>query len=52
MIDRQTGAFRIRPHRSHRTYDATLSVVADIIVERVIKAELREKAKTKKARTR
>jgi hypothetical protein len=49
-IDREVGTFQVRPHRSRREYTAPLSTVADIIVERIIKAELREKQREKQSR--
>jgi hypothetical protein len=49
-IDRSAGTFKVRPLRSRREYVASLSTVADIIVEKIIKAEVREKLKEKKER--
>jgi hypothetical protein len=49
-IDRSAGTFKVRPLRSRREYVASLSTVADIIVEKIIKAEVREKQKEKKLR--
>lgn len=46
-IDRKAGTFTVRPHRSRKTYTTALSVVADIIVQRMVKAEVREKEKEK-----
>jgi hypothetical protein len=46
-IDRSAGTFKVRPLRSRREYVASLSTVADIVVERIIKADLREKQKEK-----
>jgi hypothetical protein len=48
LIDRGAGTFAVRPQRSRRTYTVSLSIVADIIVERILKAEMREKAADKK----
>lgn len=50
IIDREAETFSVRPKRSRKLYTTNLSVVADIVVERIIKAELREKAREKKAR--
>lgn len=51
-IDRKAGTFAVRPLRSRREYTLSLSTLADIAVERIIKAELREKQKEKKRRKR
>lgn len=49
-IDRDSGIFTVRPHKSRRTYSVALSLVAEIISERVAKAEIRIAAKEKKHR--
>jgi hypothetical protein len=50
-IDRGAETFAVRPHRSRRAYTVSLSLVADIVIEKILKAEVREKeaAKKKKA---
>lgn len=49
-IDRLSGIFEVRPHRRRRVYRLPLSAVADIVVERIIHAEERERnAKKRKA---
>lgn len=49
-IDREVGTFEVRPHRSRRQYTAPLSTVADIVVQRILAAEVREKQKEKQLR--
>jgi len=49
-IDRSAGTFKVRPLRSRREYTASLSTVADIVVQMILKAEMREKEKEKKLR--
>lgn len=49
-IERDAGLVSVRPQRRHRIYTLTLSDVADMIVARVIRAEVFAKrlAKAKK----
>lgn len=42
IINRDNGLISVRPYRQHRTYELLLSDIAQIIVERVIKAEVHE----------
>lgn len=49
-IDRSNNFIAVRPHRQHRTYELRLEDVAQIIVERIIMAEVREKKAAKKAK--
>ncbi len=50
MIDRNSNLISVRPHRQHRTYELRLEDVAQIIVERIIKAEIKEKKMAKQAK--
>jgi hypothetical protein len=47
-IDRGSGLFRVRPARRRRTYDLPLAAVADMVVARVIRAEVLERRAAKK----
>lgn len=49
-IDRGAGLFSVRPLRRHRTYTLPLSTVAEIVVSRVVKAEVAERRAQKKGR--
>jgi hypothetical protein len=53
-INRSAGTFAVRPHRRHKAYELPLAYVAQLIAERVIKAEAfrkrMEKAKARVAR--
>jgi len=50
-IDRASGVVSVRPLRRKRTYDLPLAMVAAIIVERIIKAEVNERlSQRRKAR--
>lgn len=55
-IDRASGVFSVRPHRRHKAYELPLAFVAQVIAERVIKAEAfkkrMEKAKARAERRR
>lgn len=52
-IDRGAGLFTVRPLRRHRTYELPLSTVADMVIARILRAEVFakriERAKRKKA---
>ena len=50
IIDRGTGLFSVRPHRRHRTYTLPLATVAEIVVSRIIKAEVAAERMAKKKR--
>ena len=47
IIDTETGVATVKPLRSRREYPISLDLIAEIIVEKSIKADLREKAKAK-----
>lgn len=49
-INRAAGLFTVRPNRRRRTYELPLSTVADMVVHRIIRAEVFAKrlAKAKK----
>lgn len=49
-VDRDTGLFSVRPARRHRVYTLPLSTVAEIVVSKIIKAEIAEKRAAKKAK--
>lgn len=51
-IDREAGLFSVRPLRRRREYVLPLSVVATMVCERIVRAELREKRAAKKSRRR
>lgn len=52
-LNRAAGIFEVRPLRSRRSYDLPLGVVAEMVVQRLIKAEAfikrMEKGKKRKA---
>jgi predicted nucleic acid-binding Zn ribbon protein len=50
-IDRSTHVVSVRPLRSRRTYDLPLSDVAEMVAQRIIIAEAREKRLAKKRKT-
>jgi hypothetical protein len=50
IIDRGAGLFSVRPLRRHRTYTLPLSTVADMVVQKIVAAEVREKRALKAAR--
>lgn len=39
-IDRRAGLFAVRPMRRRRTYELPLSTVAEMVVARIIRAEV------------
>ena len=47
-IDRTTGLLAVRPLRRHRVYELPLSFVAEMVLQRVVKAEIIEKKRQKK----
>lgn len=47
-IDRGTGLFTVRPYRRRRTFELPLSAVADMVVARVVRAEVLAKRLAKK----
>ena len=51
-VDRAAGLFEVRPYRSRKTYTLPLSTVAEIVVQKIIMAEVAERraAKRKKRR--
>lgn len=51
-IDRELGLFTVRPLRRKRTYELPFSAVAEIVLWRVLKAELAQKKREKAARRR
>ena len=48
-IDRESGLFSVRPHRRQRKFTMPLSMVADMVVQRIVHNELQEKKRAKKA---
>lgn len=48
-VDRHTGLFTVRPKRRRRVYELPLSYVADMVVARVIRAEVQERKAARKA---
>lgn len=52
LIDRAAGLFSVRPLRRRRVYTLPLALVASIVVSRIVKAELAEARRAKKARRR
>ena len=51
-IDRASNIIAVRPLRRHRTYALPLAFVAQLVCERIIKAEAQEKRAAAKARRR
>jgi len=47
-IRRDLGLVEVRPLRRRRSYILPLSAVAEMVVSRVVRAELAERAKTKR----
>lgn len=50
LIERACGLIHVRPKRARKLYTLPLSVVAEMIVYRVVKAELAEKRRLKASR--
>lgn len=48
IIDRSAGLFSVRPRRRRRLYTLPLSVVASIVVARIIKAEVADRRRRKR----
>ncbi len=51
-IDRGAGTFSVRPYRRRRAYELPLAFVAQLVAERIIKSEAREKLAARKAKRR
>lgn len=49
-VERAADLFCVRPHRRRRVYALPLSTVAQLVVERVIRAELAAKAAERRRR--
>jgi hypothetical protein len=49
-IDRDRGVFSVRPLRRKRVYELPLDVVASIVVQKIIKAEVAEARAAKRQR--
>lgn len=49
-VDRASGIFSVRPKRRRRSYDLPLDKVAEMVVQRIIKAEVFQKRVEKAAR--
>lgn len=49
-VDRSAGTFSVRPYRRRRAYELPLAFVAQLVAERIIKAEAAEKRAAAKAR--
>jgi hypothetical protein len=49
-IDRNAGLFTVRPLRRRRTFELPLSTVADMVVARIIRAEVLERRNAKRKR--
>lgn len=49
-LDGGDGLVAVRPYRSRRTYELPLSTVAQLVVERIIKAEVAEKRAARRKR--
>lgn len=47
-IERGAGLFHVRPLRKRRVYTLPLATVAEIVVQRLIKAEVAEKRRSKR----
>ena len=50
-ISRAPGTFAVRPLRRRREYLLPLSTVADLVCERILKAELAERRAARRKRT-
>lgn len=48
IIDRAAGLFSVRPHRRHKAYELPLHVVAEMVMWKLVQAEIREKKLAKK----
>jgi len=48
VINRDSNLISVRPKGRHRTYELRLEDIAQIIIERIIKAEVREKKMAKR----
>jgi hypothetical protein len=48
IVSRTSGTFTVRPYRRRRTYTLPLSTVAEIVCQRILRAELAERKATKK----
>jgi hypothetical protein len=49
-VERNSGLFVVRPLRRRRTYTLPLSTVAEIVCQRIIRAEVTSKKAERKAR--
>lgn len=49
-IDRGASLISVRPRHRHRTFELPLAAVAEMVIWRVVAAELREKKKAKAAK--
>jgi len=49
-IDRAAGLFMVRPLRRKKFYELPLSVVAEMVIWKCVKAEVREKKAKKRVR--
>ena len=49
-IDRKAGLFSVRPLRRRRVYTLPLALVASIVVSRIVKAEVAEARRSKRAK--
>lgn len=50
MVDRDSLVFAVRPSRRRRVYTLTLSAVVEIVVAKIVKAEVAAKKAAKKGR--
>lgn len=50
-IDRGSSVLSVRPYHRKRTYDLPLAFVAQLVAERVMKAEAMEKKAAKRRKT-
>lgn len=50
-ISRSSGTFSVRPLRRRREYVLPLSTVAEIVCQRILRAELAERKAAERART-
>ncbi len=50
-IDRSLSLFSVRPLRRRKVYTLPLSVVADIVVSRMVKAEVAEQRRSKRRKS-
>lgn len=49
-VERATGLVHVRPKRRRRVYTLPIETVARIVVERIVKGELRERLAKKRAK--